>query len=273
MKIIFIKWLWFIVILTLCLVVVTLFSCKKSDTPDTPPETDYHVSFTPCRQNELKNDGEEANKLDVEYTDKGIQITRYNFEVSCDFTDISITHTFENGILCITLQGSPNQSNCICYTDVSFTINKISQYEINIIVINGMQYCYNENAILIPCPCVIELMKGEWNWTKTYTSKWDMIDNKFESKLKVLGQNEDGSVSYEIFVDDTLFYRSNFQLRQYYWSEDCNVVNIKLPHHNGVGNWGWGIYLGGMWMSPSSKEIITFWVSCDDCPLYYYEKK
>jgi len=66
--------------------------------------------------------------------------------VPCDFTTVNVTHTFVNGVLSITQQGYPNQANCICHTDVSYTINGILQNEINVIFINAEQvYCYNDN--------------------------------------------------------------------------------------------------------------------------------
>lgn len=143
-------------ITTLCLVVVTLFAvvgCDKS-------EISTNVSFTPCLQSELRSSSEFSDKVDVEFTDKGVQIKYRNFEVTCDFTTVNVTHTFANGVLNITQQGSPNQANCICYTDVSYTINGISQNEVNVIFINDVQvYCHNDDGYkggdvpYIPCPC------------------------------------------------------------------------------------------------------------------------
>ena len=139
---------WSTVITILCFIVVTLFAaggCDKSDTP--PVKTGNNVSFTPCKQNELRS-SELSSKADVEFTDKGVQITYYNFEVTCDFTDVNVSHTFTNGILNITQEGSPNQANCICYTDVSYTIEGISKDEVNVIFINDVQvYCHNDNEV------------------------------------------------------------------------------------------------------------------------------
>jgi len=46
----------------------------------------------------------------------------------------------------ITQKGTPNEADCVCYTDVAYTIKGISQTEVNVIFINGVQvYCYNEN--------------------------------------------------------------------------------------------------------------------------------
>ena len=104
-----------------------------------------NVNFTPCQQSSLKS-SVVSDKIDVEFINNGIQITYRNFEVTCDFTAVNVTHTFVNGVLNITQQASPNQAKCICYTDVSYTINGISQDEVNVIFINGEQvYCHSEN--------------------------------------------------------------------------------------------------------------------------------
>ena len=146
MKIIFKKPLWFTVITTLCLVVVALFAAIGCDKSDISPKTGNNVSFTPCQQSEMRSNSEFSDKVDVEFTNKGVQITHHKFEVTCDFTTVNVTCTFVNGVLNITQQGTPNQANCVCYTDVSYTIEGISQNEVNVIFINGVQvYCHNDN--------------------------------------------------------------------------------------------------------------------------------
>ena len=112
---------------------------------DDMPKVGDNVNFTPCQQNKLRS-SESSDKVDVEFTDRGVQITHYDFGVTCDFTTVDVSHTLVNGVLNITQQGFPNQAKCICYTDVSYTIDGISQNEVNVIFINGVQvYCYNEN--------------------------------------------------------------------------------------------------------------------------------
>jgi hypothetical protein len=142
MKIILKKTLWFTVIRALCLVVVALFAAVGCDKSEIPPKTDNNVSFTPCQQSILKSD----SQVDVEFTNRGVQIMYYDFAVTCDFTTVEVSHTLVNGVLNITQQGTPNQADCICYTDVSYTIDAISQDEVNVIFINGVQvYCHNDS--------------------------------------------------------------------------------------------------------------------------------
>ena len=102
------------------------------------------VSFTPCQQSNVSK-AEHSGSVDVKFTSEGVQITNYDFVVTCDFNNVDVTHTFVNGFLNITQQGAPNQANCVCYTDVSYTIEGISKNEVNLIFINGEQvYCHNE---------------------------------------------------------------------------------------------------------------------------------
>ena len=127
-------------VILLSLVIFLAVSCEKIQKDIQISD----VSFTPCQQSTSK-DNSLSDKVDVKFTEKGVQIMHYNFAVTCDFTTVNVTHTFKNGVLNITQQGSPNQASCICYTDVSYTINGISQKEVNVIFINGVQvYCHNE---------------------------------------------------------------------------------------------------------------------------------
>ena len=137
------------VAILLSLGVFLAVSCEKGEQQESYVS---NVSFTSCQQSKLRSSSELSDKVEVEFTNKGVHITYCDFEVTCDFTTVNVTHTLINGVLNITQQGSPNHANCICHTDVSYTINGISQNEVNIIFINGVQvYCYNdkENESLI----------------------------------------------------------------------------------------------------------------------------
>jgi len=110
------------------------------------------VTFTPCVQSKANLVGAELapvlsnSDVDVTFTNEGVQIVYRDFEVSCDFSVVNVTHTFVNGFLNITQKDTPDEADCVCYTDVSYTIKGVSQNEVNVIFINGVQvYCYNEN--------------------------------------------------------------------------------------------------------------------------------
>ena len=128
------------VVILLSLAVFLTVSCEKREIESQVSD----VSFTPCQQTKATK-SEISDKVNVEFTNQGVQITYHNFAVTCDFTTVDVTHTFVNGVLNITQQGSPNRADCICYSDVSYTIDGISQDDVNVIFINGEQvYCYNE---------------------------------------------------------------------------------------------------------------------------------
>ena len=61
-------------------------SCEKKE--QEPQVSD--VSFTPCKQSELRSSSEVSSKIDVEFTSEGVQIKHYNFEVHCDFTTVNV---------------------------------------------------------------------------------------------------------------------------------------------------------------------------------------
>ena len=172
------------VAILLSLVVLFAVSCAKSEL-----ET-QHVSATPCKQDVLRS-SDLSDKVDVEFTNKGVQITHYNFEVPCDFTTVNVTHTFVNGVLRITQQGLPNQANCVCHSDVSYTIEGISQNEVNVIFINGVQiYCHNENF-------PIEIPFTEYLLTET-SCKW----TNFESNKVIIINSDEKIRDYIVCADD-----------------------------------------------------------------------
>jgi hypothetical protein len=132
-------------IAAISLLAVALFVINGCDESETPlATTNNHVSFTPCQQSELRSSSESS--VDVRFTDEVIEIVYSDFEVTCDFTAVSVTHTLVNGVLNISQQATPSRADCVCYTDVSYTIDGVSPEEVNVIFINDVQvYCYNEN--------------------------------------------------------------------------------------------------------------------------------
>jgi len=159
-------------IFSLSVAVFLAVSCserEREQEPDAP-----NVSFTPCRQTKASN-AELSGRVEVEFTNDGVQITHYDFEVTCDFTTVEMTHTFVNGVLSLDQQGSPNMADCVCYTDVSYTIAGISQEEVNVVFVNGEQvYCYNYKAE----ECKFENPLTDLPWLK---AKIDEITLLFQS--------------------------------------------------------------------------------------------
>ena len=147
------------VAILLSLVMLFTVSCRESELESQV----YKVSWTPCKQNVMKS-GDHSKKIDVVFANKGVQITYYNFATACDFTTVDVAHTFVNGVLNITQQGSPNMADCICHTDVSYTIDGISQNEVTVIFINDEQvYCHNNGNNQSNCDQDVIISQTEYN--------------------------------------------------------------------------------------------------------------
>jgi|GEM_PF-1741870 len=228
MKTILKKTQWFTVITTLCLVAVTFFA-SGCDEKEIPLNVGNNVSFTPCQPSKLRSSGL-SDKVDVEFTTKGVQITHYDFEVPCDFTTVNVNHTLVNGVLNITQQGSPNHADCVCYTDVSYTIDGILQDEVNVIFINGVQvYCYYENVLqgtkwkLIEVSTVKDYQQSE---IFDYSEKNIIYEFQRNNKLVITGN-----------IDD-LFVFDNFQKGEHFYEyKEPNIGPTASPGPNlTIGN-------------------------------------
>ena len=116
------------------------------------------------------------------------------------------------------------------------------------------------------CSCIMDTLKGDWIWIKRYGGLFGIaVDNEFKSVIKILSQNEDASINYEVFVEDTLFYIGSFQIQNYDQWGYANI-NIKLPHPAAE------IYFGDMVTEIPSENILCFWDGFM-CPGFYYYKK
>ncbi|MDR1847214.1 MAG: hypothetical protein LBR17_03755 [Bacteroidales bacterium] len=120
--------------------VLFAWSCENNDENIVNKESQLsNLTFTACNQDK------DAGNVSVQFTNTGIHITHYGLPVTCDFDTVLVSYTFNNGVLRITEQGSPNEANCICYTDVSYTINNLQQNNVNVIFVNGEQvWCHND---------------------------------------------------------------------------------------------------------------------------------
>jgi len=126
--------------------------------------------------------------------------------------------------------------------------------------------------IIIPCNCIMDTLRGEWSWVKTKSPWPGTVDNEFKSILKILNQNDDGSINYEVFVEDTLFHKGSFQFQyNQYIQHIIQVTNLRLPHFTWLQNWGWRIIFQPNLWSPN-KDYIEFWDGATDSYFYYYEK-
>ena len=200
-------------------------SCLKRE----PEAKVSNISSTPCQQTKATKNVL-ADRVYIDFTNEGLQITCNDFEVTCDFITVNVTHTFVNGVLNIMQQGSPNQAKCSCFTDVSYTINGILQNEVNVIFINDVQvYCHHGNE------GEYRNMEGIYSGTFTvrYISDvpewwyWDFESGETTLELKngkyTCEGNPDripvgGSGNYSINHQKIIFEDENFWTADFDWN-------------------------------------------------------
>jgi len=115
------------------------------------------------------------------------------------------------------------------------------------------------------CYCIMDTLKGEWSWFKTSINGHG-VPNQFKSVVKILNQNEDETVNYEVFVADTLFHTGSFQIQE--GTAVYRRCNIKLPHEGVYANrllW-WFRFLG-------NEEIYFHNGSLSQIEYFYHYKK
>ena len=121
-----------------------------------------------------------------------------------------------------------------------------------------------------PCYCIMDTLKGEWSWTKTQGC-WGIYGNQFKSVLKILSQNEDASINYKVFVEDTLFssgrlqYQYEHPFHGFFYS--IILTNLTLPHNIYCQTWEFSIYY-------QYPEVNTLWFCGFDADnsTYCYQK-
>ncbi|MDR0437335.1 MAG: BACON domain-containing protein [Bacteroidales bacterium] len=116
------------------------------------------------------------------------------------------------------------------------------------------------------CYCIMDTLKGEWIWNNEQGYYWG--NDEFKSIIKIFNQNEDGSANYEVFVEDTLFYRGSFQAQDIPWDgrDRYLITNIQLPHAPTT----WAIHIPAV----LENNAILFWDwNTTSHMRYYYERK
>jgi hypothetical protein len=124
------------------------------------------------------------------------------------------------------------------------------------------------------CYCIMDTLKGEWSWIKTYGGANGVTTpNEFKSIVKILTQNEDASINYEVIVDDTLFSMGNFQIEilqgSYYGKIKLILPHLTSPLSENV----WIFYFGDPLAGIQNNNTLCFWNGGMDGFFYYYQKK
>ena len=165
-----------------------------------------------------------------------------------------------------------NESGIIPKWHTAIIVHKLENVKIKLI-----RNTYMEQ----PCNCILDTLIGDWAWYRTYGGfAGSSKVNVFKSVIKILSQNADSSINYEvrvrdtlfidalfpniydhsgIFVEDTLFSKGSFQIQEGKWN--YRRVVIKLPH-----------YIFDYYFYFYAENILTFWDRAMDGYFYYYQK-
>jgi len=148
-----------------------------------------------------------------------------------------------------------------------------------------------------PCYCIMDTLKGEWVWFSSYGGILGArSDNRYKSVVKILGQNEDGSIDYEVWIRDTIFaspisyfndpsYHGIFVNDTMFSSGSFKIlfddgyfrrIDIKLPHWymSPPPDENWWLYFGYNPIYPM-KDTLCFssYGTTDGYYFYYYKIK
>jgi len=96
-----------------------------------------------------------------------------------------------------------------------------------------------------------------------------VLDNDFASVVKILSQNKDSSINYEVVVEDTLFAKGNFKVPTEKDSySGYYLVMIKLPHDE-FKNDLWGLRFVEF---EETKSLLFYVYGPISAPSYLYNK-
>jgi len=126
------------------------------------------------------------------------------------------------------------------------------------------------------CYCIMDTLKGEWIWIKSAGGLLHQIkDSTFTSILKILSQNADSSINYEVWAADTLFSQGSWQTK-YYPPHEAFIIDIKLPFYwykstypDGQ-NWRMHYFYGN---GPNTDPFLGFYLHNSwDSATFFYQK-
>jgi len=142
------------------------------------------------------------------------------------------------------------------------------------------------------CNCIMDTLKGEWKWVKIVTGEPTVIrDSSFMSIVKILSQNADSSINYEVWVEDSLFSQGSFQIKDMddgwfcspnyfpnYHSVVIDIKHFRLPFFPPVLGWNeeWNMLFTNKMPQDTIIEgyttdypLMVLWV----CGINYYYQK
>ena len=127
------------------------------------------------------------------------------------------------------------------------------------------------------CNCIMDTLKGEWTWVKT-AGGWGfhVNDNLFTMVIKILSQNEDNSINYEVFTEDTLYFQGSCKIEQVrLYGYTGPGIDIKFPFYERHLIYYdipvWGLFFYDIYLRVGGT-VLTFWDGCPDGTFVYFKK-
>jgi len=108
---------------------------------------------------------------------------------------------------------------------------------------------------------IFDTIQGSWNWYATYDAKNGIIENDYNVVIKFLHLNEDSTIVYETYKNDTLVKNGNLRIINCSWGRKI-IPNI-VPYY---------IATNETYFKFKSIDTLEIFEYCDDCPIYYYSK-
>ena len=213
-------------ILFCCGLLTVMVGCNTVESDSNFEETPSisKVVFTECNGEQTLRAGTNNNVV-VEFTPAGVHITHYGLAITCDFDTVLVNYTFQNSVLNITEKGDPHNTRCLCYTDVSYTIQGISESNVSSIIVNGVE---------VWASCQNPLTSEFWAWVD--------VDNLEYNKVFVVN-NYYEMLKHPYFANSEIPYTIGFTTQSVLitYGGACQICDIKSAFSS--TNYRWSVFV------------------------------
>jgi hypothetical protein len=176
------------------------------------------------------------------------------------------------------------EGSILCDSSKNTEANTCSEFNIDF---ENKELIWEKSATL--CNCIMDTLQGEWKLFRAHEGmpSWSANYPTSNIVLKILSQNDDASINYEFWIEDSLVYKKRFQYEydQHIFEQDYLIIaNMKLLYLRGKPDSEHlfedfreeaGIYFGYIDYTGNrqDKGILTVWMSSViDGPINNYEK-
>lgn len=215
-------------VLLYCGLLMMVIGCDTSEFAGELEETQAisKIVFTECVDNQTLKAEEIGADIFVEFTATGIHIIHKNLAVTCDFDTVLVDYVLKNGVLKITEKGDPRDTRCICHTDVSYTIEGISESDIKSIIVNKEE---------VWTSCENSLTTEFWAWVD--------VENLEYNKVFVVN-SYDEIQEHPYFTNSEIPYTIDYTTQSVLiaYSSACSICNVKSAFSVTDNRYYWDVF-------------------------------